>query len=119
VEEPWQAALETPRGAGTPRYLQVSRDGDSLKELIETLADLSPKNVYAVVPVLVVGTDGIRIGDGVRVVTPSGPQRTVGYVMEVNANTATVRFDDGQTLAGLPITALKVVSRRIAFPGGT
>lgn len=76
----------------------------------------NPRAAYRVVPVMVVGMDGVQVGDEVRVVTSQGKQASTGYVTEIRDGLAKVRYGTGGGAAEVPVERLEVVSRWVKFP---
>ena len=116
VEEAWSAVVKTLPGEPRPRVVTVSKDAGSLQQYVTDLAAANPRATYRIVPVLVVGMDGVQPGDEVRVVTPQGKQASTGYVTEIRDGLAKVRYGAGGGTAEVPVERLEVVSRWVRFP---
>jgi hypothetical protein len=116
IEEPWSATVKTLPGEPRPRVVTVSKDAGSLHQFVTDLAAANPRATYRVVPVLVVGMEGVQVGDEVRVVTPQGKQASTGYVTEIRDGLAKVRYGTAGGTAEVPVERLEVVSRWVRFP---
>lgn len=116
VEEAWSASVTTSPGDPRPRIVQVSRDAASQEQFIAELAAVNRRATYRVVPVLVVGMEGIQLGDEVRVVTPGGKQASAGHVTDIRDGLAKIRYGPGGGISEVPVERLEVVSRWVRFP---
>ncbi len=118
VEEAWFAVVKTQPGEPRPRVVTVSKDAGSLQQYVTDLAGIAliAGAAYRVVPVLVVGMDGVQVGDEVRVVTSQGKQASTGYVTEIRDGLAKVRYGTAGGTAEVPVERLEVVSRWVRFP---
>lgn len=118
LEEAWFATIKRSAGAARPQIVNVSKDDESLKQHAADLGRVNSRATYAVVPVMVVGMDGIQMGDRVRVVTEKVRQESTGYVIEIRNGIAKVRYGTGGGTADVPVKNLRVVSRWVRFPDG-
>jgi len=116
IEEPWSATVKTLPGEPRPRIVTVSKDAGSLQQYVTDLAAANPRATYRVVPVLVVGMEGIQLGDEVRVVTPGGKQASAGHVTDIRDGLAKIRYGPGGGISEVPVERLEVVSRWVRFP---
>lgn len=115
LEEAWVASVKSLPGESRPRLVQVSKDAASQAQFVEDLARVNKKATYAVVPVMVVGMNGIQRGDEVRVVTPTARQTSTGYVTDIRNGLAKVRYGSGGGTVEIPAEHLEVVSRWVKF----
>ena len=116
IEELWSATVKTLPGEPRPRIVTVSKDAGSLQQYVTDLAAANPRATYRVIPVMVVGMDGVQMGDEVRVVTSQGKQASTGYVTEIRDGLAKVRYGTAGGTAEVPVERLEVVSRWVRFP---
>lgn len=115
IEEAWAATVKTVPGEPRPRVVTVSKDAGSLRQYVTDLAAANPRADYRVVPVMVVGMEGVQVGDEVRVVTSQGKQASTGYVTEIRDGLAKVRYGSGGGTVEIPAEHLEVVSRWVKF----
>lgn len=115
LEEAWVASIKVLPGEPRPKIVQVSKDAASQAQFIADLARVSKKATYAVVPVMVVGMDGIQRGDEVRVVTETARQTATGHVMDIREGLAKVRYGASGGTVEIPAEHLEVVSRWVKF----
>lgn len=116
IEEAWSAVVKTQPGEPRPRVVTVSKDAGSLQQYVTDLAAANPRATYRIVPVLVVGMEGVQLGDEVRVVTSQGKQASTGHVLDLRDGIAKVRYGNGGGTAEVPVERLEVVSRWVRFP---
>ena len=116
IEEAWAATVKTLPGEPRPRIVTVSKDAGSLRQYVTDLAAANPRATYRIVPVLVVGMDGVQVGDEVRVVTSQGKQASTSYVTEIRDGLVKVRYGTAGGTAEVPVERLEVVSRWVRFP---
>lgn len=115
VEEAWSAVVKTQPGEPRPRVVTVSKDAGSLQQYVTDLAAANPRATYRIVPVLVVGMDGVQVGDEVRVVTETARQTATGHVMDIREGLAKVRYGASGGTVEIPAEHLEVVSRWVKF----
>lgn len=116
VEEAWFAVVKTQPGEPRPRVVTVSKDAGSLHQYVTDLAAANPRATYRVVPVLVVGMEGVQPGDEVRIVTPQGKQASTGHVLDLRDGIAKVRYGNGGGTSEVPVQHLEVMSRWVNYP---
>ena len=115
LEEAWVASIKVLPGEPRAKIVSVSKDAPGLQQHIAELAQVSKKAVYSVVPVMVVGMDGVQRGDEVRVVTETARQTATGYVTDLRGGIAMVRYGAGGGTVEIPAEHLEVVSRWVKF----